>query len=393
MAFDFPSSPTVGQQFSPVPGVTYSWNGYAWAVAAAPPPGAVQIRRIDVTSPVASVDFTLGIDATYDEYELHVINYQHSIADQVPLMRVSTDGGATWKQGATDYQYTGINMYMATTGNGYFTSGGGLPYGVISGAPQSTSANLGLNSIVRFRKPTSAFMKSFDFVASGHHTVNGIYTSNGTFLYAVAEVINGIRVLSQSGNITSGTFILYGIKSSVAPALVAPGTLIVVDRKVISLPVSEVAFVTGIGATYDEYEIHFFGLETAVNGNLSMQISQDGGVTWKGGSTDYTWQNVFIPNPSSAAAFSAASSPAMVLGQHDAGVSNLAAGTIKFYTPSVTTFRKPFIYEMFHVATTFASTRGSSIYSADNNAINGVRFYNGGGNMNKGTFILYGRAK
>jgi hypothetical protein len=30
MAFDFPSSPTVGQIFSPITGVNYSWNGYAW---------------------------------------------------------------------------------------------------------------------------------------------------------------------------------------------------------------------------------------------------------------------------------------------------------------------------------------------------------------------------
>jgi hypothetical protein len=30
MAFDFPSSPTVGQQYSPVPGTTYTYNGYGW---------------------------------------------------------------------------------------------------------------------------------------------------------------------------------------------------------------------------------------------------------------------------------------------------------------------------------------------------------------------------
>jgi hypothetical protein len=30
MAFDFPASPTVGQQFTPVGGVTYTWNGYGW---------------------------------------------------------------------------------------------------------------------------------------------------------------------------------------------------------------------------------------------------------------------------------------------------------------------------------------------------------------------------
>jgi hypothetical protein len=33
MAFDFPASPTVGQTFTPAAGVTYTWNGYAWAFA------------------------------------------------------------------------------------------------------------------------------------------------------------------------------------------------------------------------------------------------------------------------------------------------------------------------------------------------------------------------
>jgi hypothetical protein len=32
MAFDFPSSPTVGQQFTPVAGVTYTYNGVGWTL-------------------------------------------------------------------------------------------------------------------------------------------------------------------------------------------------------------------------------------------------------------------------------------------------------------------------------------------------------------------------
>jgi hypothetical protein len=35
MAFDFPSSPTLGQQFSPVAGTTYAWNGYSWLLLTA----------------------------------------------------------------------------------------------------------------------------------------------------------------------------------------------------------------------------------------------------------------------------------------------------------------------------------------------------------------------
>lgn len=34
MSFDFPSSPTVGQKFSPVAGTTYTWNGYGWTSGA-----------------------------------------------------------------------------------------------------------------------------------------------------------------------------------------------------------------------------------------------------------------------------------------------------------------------------------------------------------------------
>lgn len=30
MAFDFPASPTVGQKYTPVAGVVYTWNGYGW---------------------------------------------------------------------------------------------------------------------------------------------------------------------------------------------------------------------------------------------------------------------------------------------------------------------------------------------------------------------------
>jgi len=50
MAFDFPASPTVGQQFTPAGGPVYIWNGYAWAVqsvaisAGGPPQGRLTLQ-------------------------------------------------------------------------------------------------------------------------------------------------------------------------------------------------------------------------------------------------------------------------------------------------------------------------------------------------------------
>lgn len=36
MAFDFPSSPTLNQTFTPPGGPTYTWNGYAWTITSGP---------------------------------------------------------------------------------------------------------------------------------------------------------------------------------------------------------------------------------------------------------------------------------------------------------------------------------------------------------------------
>jgi hypothetical protein len=44
MAFDFPSSPTVGQQYSPVAGTTYTWNGVGWTLAQSSVATSVQIK-------------------------------------------------------------------------------------------------------------------------------------------------------------------------------------------------------------------------------------------------------------------------------------------------------------------------------------------------------------
>jgi hypothetical protein len=46
MAFDFPSSPIVGQQFTPIAGTTYTWNGYGWILTTAAGTAiAVNIRK------------------------------------------------------------------------------------------------------------------------------------------------------------------------------------------------------------------------------------------------------------------------------------------------------------------------------------------------------------
>jgi hypothetical protein len=53
MAFNFPTSPTVGQQYVPVPGLTFTWNGYGWDMSSVPSAVALGAGRLQYTSPTS----------------------------------------------------------------------------------------------------------------------------------------------------------------------------------------------------------------------------------------------------------------------------------------------------------------------------------------------------
>lgn len=79
MAFDFPSSPTLGQVFTPVSGTTYVWNGYAWALSSASNPnyfGPPQGRlTLDTSFPVM----------TTTQAGKTAISYVPHVGDKVPI--------------------------------------------------------------------------------------------------------------------------------------------------------------------------------------------------------------------------------------------------------------------------------------------------------------------
>jgi hypothetical protein len=416
MAFDFPSSPTVGQQFSPVPGTTYVWNGYAWSLALGGP--AVLTTKL---IPLLSGSGTYVPSPGTVGIIVEMCGGGAAGTEGAASVNVGSGGGATTfgsltatgGAAASNYFTSGaggtatggdINLQggRGTGGSNYNTvsapggSGGTNPFGGagagIAGTPgtagaPNTGAGGGGGGV------TGAGQLGGTGGSAGGYLLKALSPVAASYSYAIGAGGAGAGTIPGGSGGSGVILVTEFIAVSAAIVAPAPGALVQIQRQVISSPVGVIDFTTGISATYEEYEIHFFGLETAVDGNLTMIISQDGGATWKQGSTDYSWENVFIPNPSSSAAFNASSSPAMVMGQHNASTTNRAAGIIKFYLPAATTFRKAFLWDIYHIPGVFASTRGSGAYAADNNAINGIRLYNGAGLLNNGTFILYGRAK
>jgi len=211
MAFDFPASPTVGQTYAPVAGILYTWNGYAWAGVQTPttPGFPVQIARVDVSSAVASVNFTSGIDGTYDEYEFHVYGFKPTV-DAFLLMRFSQDGGATFKFGASDYQY----IYTGFGANNAAQNFGGAASSLFLGSAR-VFAGAGFGGVCRgsLYQPNSSTMRKYiHWAASSTGTVTSWAATGGGNYVPDTNAVNAIQFLTDAGNILAGTFVLYGIK-------------------------------------------------------------------------------------------------------------------------------------------------------------------------------------
>jgi hypothetical protein len=164
----------------------------------------------------ATVDFTSGIDSTYDEYEIHINSLFSSADGDNFRCRTSANGGSTWDSGASDYMYSyrtqdypaGDSADAASNGNDYFT----LPPSNLD----STTSTGGANVTIRLCDPSNAGSYT-------HMYYSGIYIDNngnpqsfyGGGIVKLASIVNGIRFYFSTGNVAAGEFKLYGIKKSI----------------------------------------------------------------------------------------------------------------------------------------------------------------------------------
>lgn len=161
----------------------------------------------------STVDITTGISDTYDDYELHIVNFVPS-ANAVSLnLQFSTNSGSTWV--ATGYQWSVVAYPssgalvedQADSATSIHLGDTGL--WTLSGAKFSMKVYIsGLRDSAAF-KVAGAFINSFGN-ANANHSITG---SVGGALRS-ATVVNGIRLSPDSGNIASGVARLYGYAKS-----------------------------------------------------------------------------------------------------------------------------------------------------------------------------------
>jgi len=164
----------------------------------------------------ATINFTSLIDATYPEYEIHFQNVIPA-SDGVDIsLRTSSDGGSTFAATSGDYGFTqtGTNDALTPIVGGSRTVTGITLSSAITGVSNTASYG-GLSGKVVLIKPSgTASNKHFIFeTQTANSTTTGAAIGSGVRFNTAA--INAVRFICSSGNITSGTFQLFGVRGSV----------------------------------------------------------------------------------------------------------------------------------------------------------------------------------
>ena len=175
--------------------------------------GGMTLISEQTASSSATIDFTSGIDDTYDSYVFKWININNSTTAGNFTFQVSTNGGSSY---ATTITSTFVRAFHNEAG-----TESTLQYDTNADRAQSTSFQPinyirtgdnenGVGFMTLYNPSSTTFVKHF------------IAESNDDGTYAVRRFIAGyfnttsaidaIQFKMESGNITSGTIKMYGVK-------------------------------------------------------------------------------------------------------------------------------------------------------------------------------------
>jgi len=176
--------------------------------------GAMTLISEQTASSSATLDFTSGIDSTYDSYVFKFINI-HPATDNVQLTVNFRDGGSNFDAIKTSSAFS----VSHTEADG----GDGLTYRTAWDLAQSTSDQIiaqevgngndeSANGYLHLFNPSSTtFVKHFIGLTSWYHVGDQSFQIYYAGYCNTTDAINGVQFKFSTGNIDSGVIKLYGI--------------------------------------------------------------------------------------------------------------------------------------------------------------------------------------
>lgn len=162
----------------------------------------------------SEITFT-GLSSTYDTYMITMQGVQPSTDGSIMQMQTSTDGGSTYDSGASDYAWNSAGTNdggtidpEGSTGDtkiGLAGEQGSEELG--SGTNETLAGNIWMYNLSDTEYSKFNFNFSYLDLVADHCSLTG-----GGARLSAADV-DAVRIFMDSGNISTGTFKLYGYKA------------------------------------------------------------------------------------------------------------------------------------------------------------------------------------
>ena len=186
----------------------------AEAIAALETGGSSMVLISSVSaSESTTVDFTSGIDSTYDHYIITIASLVPGADAKQLLMRTTTDA-SNFDTTAGDYNWVTVGRAMDSSDLAGDSGASAVSFPMTQGTTPSDDAGATCNAVVQIYDPSSTLKTHVEWCVSWTDTAAAFNAVWGSGQRGAAENVDGVRFLMASDTIASGEFHLYGIKKS-----------------------------------------------------------------------------------------------------------------------------------------------------------------------------------
>ena len=171
--------------------------------------GLVLLSHSTISSSTANVQFTSGIDSTYDAYKF-ILSGVRPVTDDTDMnVFFSVDAGSNYLTSNNVYAITGRDA-AGNTGNA--VSGGGNDIRLSADNVGNATDESFNAELILYVPSNTTFHKNISFRSSYFDNDGSAFsaTGNGSNTGSVAAV-TGIKFAFNSGNIAQGSFTMYGM--------------------------------------------------------------------------------------------------------------------------------------------------------------------------------------
>ena len=187
------------------------------AFPSAVPTGKPVLLSTATASSSSSIEFTSGIDSTYDVYKFEFINIHLGTDNTDFTFNLSTDSGSNYNVTKTTTSFNAQHSENDTYAKIAYVTATDLAQGTgnqnLSDDSSSDSDHGQSGYMYLFSPSSSTYVKHFIANMSTVHSTDMIYNWYFAGYGNTTSPINAIKFVMSSGNIDAGTIKMYGISA------------------------------------------------------------------------------------------------------------------------------------------------------------------------------------